>query len=300
MRIAVCSDGNGKLIRGDYSLDQEWVVLDSDRWNVKRVEHCDGDYLVGLGVNVVLSRGVVDERPFIVNDIEPVEFRRINSVDEALGFYRNRIDGFSVFGEFQEDYEGWFERNDVVYRTELFVLKSVLPDGGDLEVGAGSGRFGIPLGVRCGVEPSFEMGKLAIRRGMHIKFGFAEDLPFENKSVGSVLMAVAICFIKEPDRALKEAHRVLEEHGRIVVAIVDKDSRIGQMYLSKKEASVFYRMAKFFSAQEVIRLFDVVGFKVRSVRQTLFGFSLSDISDVQGFKEGYGEGGFVVVVGEKI
>ena len=52
-------------------------------------------------------------------------------------------------------YDAWFERHRAAYESEVAALRA-LATGGDrwLEVGVGTGRFAVPLGVGYGVEPS--------------------------------------------------------------------------------------------------------------------------------------------------
>jgi len=49
-----------------------------------------------------------------------------------------------------ERYEEWFERNQYVYQSELEAVRAILPKKGiGMEIGAGSGRFSVPLGIQC-------------------------------------------------------------------------------------------------------------------------------------------------------
>ncbi|WP_198018141.1 methyltransferase domain-containing protein [Hippea jasoniae] len=223
-----------------------------------------------------------------------------NSVDDAIAYYLDVKRNIDVFERCFEKYEAWFDKYAAVYESELNMLKAILPPfERALEVGVGSGRFAAPLGIKEGVEPSSEMAKIATERGIKIYPAFAENLPLENNSYDFVLIAVTICFVKDPKKTLKEAYRVLKEDGKIVVAIVDRETQIGKEYLNKKEKGQFYRYVNFFSTEEIHRLLEDAGFRIENTYQTLFGKSIKDINSVQGFREGYGEGGFVAVLGSK-
>jgi hypothetical protein len=66
-----------------------------------------------------------------------------------------------------------------------------------------------------------------------------------------------------------------------------------------KDQNKFYRGATFYSTDEIISLLTGNNFKNIQVVQTVFG-NLDKIKNIQLFKEGYGEGGFVVIKGEII
>jgi hypothetical protein len=48
-------------------------------------------------------------------------------------------------------------------------VRSLLPAGGyGVEIGVGTGRFAVSLGIAVGVEPSPAMAELARRRGIEV------------------------------------------------------------------------------------------------------------------------------------
>ena len=70
-----------------------------------------------------------------------------------------------AFDQHYEQYEYWFVRNRFAYESELRAVERLIPsDGRGVEIGTGSGRFAVPLGITIGVEPSPAMRKLARRR----------------------------------------------------------------------------------------------------------------------------------------
>lgn len=205
----------------------------------------------------------------------------------------------SVFEERALEYDAWYEKNKDAYLSEIEAIRPHLTEGLSLEVGVGTGRFASPLGITFGLDPAFQMLKLAKKRGIKVIKGIAEALPFKEESLNLILMVVTICFLKEPEHALKEAHRVLKPKGRIVLGFVDRDSFLGKLYLAKKEKNPFYREARFYSVHEVINMLERASFKLLLITQTIFR-PLDEIKEVEPFKEGYGEGGFIVVSAEKI
>ncbi len=199
------------------------------------------------------------------------------------------------------EYEEWFERNRWAYLSELELLRRLLPKGGrGLEVGVGTGRFAGPLGIKTGVDISEGMLALAKERGVEAIVADAHDLPFGDGSFDYALLMVTICFVEDPERVLRQIHRVLAPGGILVVGIVDKASPLGQVYLEKKARSPFYRYARFFSANEVMDLLRKTGFEVKETLQTLFTTDLSSMSHLDDIRPGHGEGGFVGIKALKV
>ena len=204
------------------------------------------------------------------------------------------------FDKYYEEYEQWFEQNQYAYESEIKALKNFIPESGKgIEIGSGSGRFAVPLGITEGIEPSYSMRKLAHKAGMEAIFGLAEQLPLGENSYDLALMVTTICFVDHPRQSVNEMYRILKPGGYAVIGFVDKDSPIGRVYQENKQKSKFYQEARFFSAEEVKELLLKAGFENLQFVQTLFG-KLSEVDAVQDYKPGYGEGSFVVVKGEKV
>jgi SAM-dependent methyltransferase len=199
-----------------------------------------------------------------------------------------------------ERYETWFDRYPLAYASELRAIRELLPETGEgLEVGVGTGRFAAPLGVRVGVEPSRAMGKLAIERGVQVRFGVAEYLPCEDASFDYLLLVVTVCFLDDVYLSLREAYRALRPGGYILIGFIDRVSRLGRAYEKFMEDNVFYREATFFSTDEVVFYLSQVGFGELVFRQTIFQHP-AEMKAIEPVKPGYGKGSFVVVRGEKL
>ncbi|MCD6505680.1 class I SAM-dependent methyltransferase [Candidatus Poribacteria bacterium] len=204
-----------------------------------------------------------------------------------------------IFDEYYREYDLWYERNRLAYLSELEAVKIALPEeeGRGLEVGVGTGRFASRLGIPYGIDPSFRMAKLAEDRGVRVIVARGEEMPFKDDEFDYALIAITICFVRDPERVIRETRRVLRDGGRIIVAIIDRDSFLGRAYQAKK--SKFYEEARFFSVDEVVNLLGESGFDDFSLLQTIFRFP-HELEEVERVEMGYGRGGFVVISARKI
>lgn len=199
------------------------------------------------------------------------------------------------FEKYSEKYEDWFERNKFVYESEIQAIKELFPKvKKSIEIGVGSGKFAVPLGIKMGIDPSPRMRKIAQKRGIEVIDATAEELPFENSQFELVLMVTTICFVDNLNLAFKEAYRILKLGGYLIIGFVDKDSSLGKLYHQHKENSLFYKVATFYSVEEVVHHLEQVGFKNFKFTQTIF-HNLSEIRNIEPIKKGYGKGSFVVV-----
>ena len=204
-----------------------------------------------------------------------------------------------VFEKHAREYDRWFETNTYAYESEVLAVRSLLPRGGKgLEVGVGTGRFATRVGIKVGVEPAQAMASIARQRGIEVYEARAEALPFADESFDSVLMVTTICFLIDPLQSLREAWRVLKPRGHIVIGMIDKDSHLGKSYEAKKSKSTFYRYAHFYSVTQVMSWLKQLGFGAIKTCQTIFKLP-REMTAIEPVKDGYGEGGFVVIAAQK-
>jgi ubiquinone/menaquinone biosynthesis C-methylase UbiE len=202
----------------------------------------------------------------------------------------------SSFNENATDYDIWFENNADLYQAELNALRFFIPKNmNGIEIGVGTGRFAVPLGIPIGVEPAPQMAELARQRGVDVVEGIAEALPFADSSFDFAAMVTVVCFLDDVVKAFREAFRILKPSGLLIVGFIDRESELGQKYNQKKAHSMFYRDATFYSVNELDALLVKAGFSSFSYRQTL----LPEESSLLTVKDGYGSGGFVVVSAHK-
>lgn len=141
------------------------------------------------------------------------------------------------FDEYAEKYDSWFLKNRNVLESEVLLLKYFLKDAGKVtSVGCGSGLFEHLLrtkhniDIHYGVEPSEGMASIAEKRGMEVKIGVAEKLPYDDDQFDTVLFNGTPSYIKNLSKAFDEAFRVVKSDGRIVVADVPAESSYGLLY----------------------------------------------------------------------
>jgi len=203
------------------------------------------------------------------------------------------------FDAYLNDYEDWFNEHKYVYKSELEAVRHFIPQNKKgIEIGIGTGRFALPFGIKEGVEPSLSMRNFAAQKGLTVYTGTAEELPLKDESYDFALMVTTICFVEDVPKSFNEVYRILKPGGNFVIGLVDKNSPLGEIYEHIKNQNKFYRYAEFYSANEVKKYLKDANFCNLKIVQTVFG-ELHKIRKVQKFKDGYGEGGFVVINANK-
>jgi ubiquinone/menaquinone biosynthesis C-methylase UbiE len=201
------------------------------------------------------------------------------------------------FNIYTEEYEEWFKENENTFQSELLAIRQVVPIGKKgIEIGIGSGIFAEQLDIKFGIDPSEKMLDLARKRNLNVVNGFAQNLPFPDESFDFAAFITSICFIKNPDKAIKEAYRILRKEGEIIIAFIDKHSKLGQILDREKDSSKFYSVASFCSVSEIIKMIENNEFKVSEIIQTLIDIYVRLVE--QPIK-GFGKGSFVVIKAKK-
>lgn len=202
-----------------------------------------------------------------------------------------------IFNEHVKKYEAWYDDHPEAYQSEILALQDQLLELPQnirgIEVGLGTGRFSEPLGIKEGIEPSTEMAKRAMKRGVEIMNGTAERLPYAALQFDFVLF-VTVCFLKNIKKAFEEAHRVLKPKGSVIIGFLDSEREIAKRYTEERHRSDFYHKAHFYDVYRIKKLLKETGFKNPVFNQTLFG-GLDEIKEVQIPREGFGQGSFVAV-----
>ena len=209
----------------------------------------------------------------------------------------------SPFDDLASDYDAWFEgEGKPVFAIEMQAFQQVLSSLPKpwLEVGVGSGRFAQALGIETGVDPSIKLLEMAKQRGITALLGRGEQELFDEESFGAVFLIVTLCFVDSPPDVLKEAYRILQPDGKIVLGVVLKESPWGRFYeQKKKQGHCFYRYATFYKCDEVIKLLVQAGFLTEKIVSTLFQ-EPGKVDHTEIPRDGYSPGaGFTVIVAGK-
>jgi SAM-dependent methyltransferase len=131
-------------------------------------------------------------------------------------------------------------------------------------------------------------------RGVRVACAVAEALPFAHAAFDYALVVTTICFVDDVTAMLAEAGRVLKPGAELVIGFIDRTSGLGRHYLAHQAENVFYRDAKFYSADEVERLLRDTGFTGPIWAQTL-SKPLAEIREIEPLRADRGQGAFVVV-----
>lgn len=142
----------------------------------------------------------------------------------------------TVFEQHAEQYDRWFDAHEPVYQAEVAALRKFIPEGGlSLEVGIGTGRFAVPLAIRYGIDPSHRMLQLARRRGVQVCQAVGEQLPFRDGQFDIVLLVTVICFVDDVSTLLRELRRVLKSGGQLIIGFINRNSKLGRLYESRRD-----------------------------------------------------------------
>jgi SAM-dependent methyltransferase len=181
---------------------------------------------------------------------------------------------WTVFDELAEHYDAWFDspRGRALFRAEVECLARLMPEdrSGWVEVGVGSGRFAEALGVPEGVDPSVRLLRVAADRGIRTVRGVAEALPYGDGEAAGLLLVVTLCFLDDPERAMREFARVLAPGGALLVGFVPADGAWGREYVRRgQKGHPFYSIARFYTCSEVLSMGEKAGFCLSKASSTL-------------------------------
>jgi ubiquinone/menaquinone biosynthesis C-methylase UbiE len=180
-----------------------------------------------------------------------------------------------IFDRIAKTYDAWYDTDEgkAIFNAELKCLESLCMchQGRWLEVGTGTGRFASGLGVSFGIDPSIPMLNIAAKRSVAVCAGRVEELPFLSGSIDGVLLAMTLCFISDPGKALEECRRILRPEGRLLLGIVPAESLWGLEYQRKKAQShPVYSLADFMGLIQTISLVENAGFVFLKGSSSLF------------------------------
>lgn len=171
-----------------------------------------------------------------------------------------------VFGD-AAAYEAWFTTpiGSFVDHIESAALRRLLADtapGVVADVGAGTGHFARVLAERhevIAVEPSAAMRYEGRSRGAGLPIrwcaGIGEQLPLAGCSVDGVLVMITLEWVKDPQRCVDEARRVLRPGGWLVIGYLSALSPWAALYRRLADEGVKpWSSARFFTRSDIENL----------------------------------------------
>jgi len=87
------------------------------------------------------------------------------------------------------EYYEWYDKYPFVFESEVEAIRDELPlgDSVGIEIGLATGRFSVALGLKEGVEPVFELRKIALSSWIEVIDAVAEKLPLKEQIKKNVL-----------------------------------------------------------------------------------------------------------------
>jgi ubiquinone/menaquinone biosynthesis C-methylase UbiE len=177
-----------------------------------------------------------------------------------------------IFDRYYNKYDLWYLRNAIIASNELETILSLLdyPYHPCIEIGVGTGWFSMKLMCDLGVDPSYNMLLKAKQRGIEVVQGTGEYTPARTGFFKAVIIIVTICFVDDPVPVLKEARRIIDVNGRLIVCIVPRNSQWGEHYISMgKKGHPFYSVARFYTSEELVNMAYNSGFTLEKCMGSL-------------------------------
>ncbi|MFO7445584.1 MAG: methyltransferase domain-containing protein [Ignavibacteriaceae bacterium] len=201
--------------------------------------------------------------------------------------------------DYLDEHEKWFDPHFCIYESELEAIKIFIPrEKKGISIGIGNGRFARPLDINEGVERFTDVIEHASEIGIKVYAGTSENLPLPVSSYDYALLATPVCFIDDIFKTFWEVNKIIKPKGNFILGFVNESSPLGDAYHNIKKVNRFYRLSSFHHTGEIIRCLKETHFTNLEIIQTVFG-ELHMINEVQPYKVGYGEGGFIVIKAEK-
>ncbi len=230
---------------------------------------------------------------------------------------KQKFDGYAA------KYDEWFMKNENLFISELRLFKKVLGDITGkrlLSVGCGSGLF--ESYIDCsnieGIEPSEDMGNIAVKRGVNvIKFGLIEDVDLPDDEYDIIYFNGSSSYMEDLVPVYEKSLKALKAGGKLILLDVPKESAFGFMYLLGKSLNTYdheylegtmpelpYPLALassgvWHTTEEKIGVLRDLGVSKFDFYQTLVKNPLYTNEEPEEVVEGYKSGGYVAIIAEK-
>lgn len=295
--------------------DKKYTVFESGRIDSKNT-HGTGCTLssaitasLARGENLLNAVGIAKE--YVTRAIENAP-----KIGQGFGPMYHKITPkpVSAFKSEAKDFDFWFSKNKNVFESEFLAENALFPGPENaVSIGVGSGLFASRLGIKKGVEPSEDMARLSRERGIDVKIGTAEHVPYENETFDTVLLSTVLSYCEDPLQALKETYRILRRGGHVVVSILPREGSYTMFYdLANIQGQFdpdrspeypyplkFIKGAKWISTETVKRFLREAGFTDFEYVQTLTKHPRYTDEEIEKPSRGYQKGDFVVIRARK-
>ncbi len=242
------------------------------------------------------------------------------------GFFILNILGMdNHFDKYAEKYDAWFMKNKNVLYSELKLVAHFLKDPGEaLSIGCGSGIFEMFLQkeyhitVEHGIEPSKGMAGIAVKRGMDVKIGSAEETDFGDDRFDTIIFNGTPGYIHDLQQAFNKTNKALRRNGKVVVIDIPRESSYGLLYSLAKTLGTwdhpmlkgvqppdpypieFVKMANWRTTGEKVDMLKKAGFEKFAFSQTLTRHPVYSENMVEEPREGYDRGDYVAICAYKV
>lgn len=148
-------------------------------------------------------------------------------------------DANKYFNEARLIFEGKSKHyRDPNYLADLKLIYKYKPSGNFLDVGTNMGFFLRNARGRkwnlCGVEPSPSLSEMARKYfGLNVKTSFLENADFESNFFDVVTMTDVFEHIPQPDKILREAHRILKVDGILFIKVPNGPFNLFKFHMAK-------------------------------------------------------------------
>ena len=230
---------------------------------------------------------------------------------------KQKFDGYAA------KYDEWFMNNENLFISELRLFQKVLGDITGkklLSVGCGSGLF--ESYIDCsnveGIEPSEDMGQIAVKRGVNvIKFGLIEDVDLPENEYDIIYFNGSSSYMEDLVPVYEKSLKALKAGGKLILLDVPKESAFGFMYLLGKSLNTYdheylegampelpYPLALassgvWHTTEEKINVLKGLGVSKFTFYQTLVKNPLYTNEEPEEVIEGYKSGGYIAIIAEK-